>query len=299
MADVVRTIGLGELFALSASFTYAITLVCLRQGLRSGSPLTAILFSSFFIATVSLAVTYMRGSLRASTFAPLFWFFLAGAVGQGLGNLNSFIGIERLGVSRSATIASSAPLWGAFFAVLVLGERPGAAILGGTVLIVAGVGLLATAEEPGRRGLRGWRQGGLLFPLAASLSFASIPIFNKLAFAHQKTPVVGVGVSFAAAGVTLLLGGLLLPAKGNFRVDRRALFWFGLAASGHLVSSILLALAYMIGNVTTTLPLGRLAPLWVLLLSYFFLGELERINWRVVLAAALVVGGGVLITVFR
>ena len=52
-------------------------------------------------------------------------------------------------------------------------------------------------------------------------------------------------------------------------------------------------------SASTTLPLSRLVPLWVLLLSYFCLRTLERIGWREAVAAALVVLGAALITAFR
>lgn len=53
------------------------------------------------------------------------------------------------------------------------------------------------------------------------------------------------------------------------------------------------------GNVSVVVPLSRVVPLWVMLWSWLFLGQLERITKRVVLAAAMVVAGGVLITLLR
>ena len=54
-----------------------------------------------------------------------------------------------------------------------------------------------------------------------------------------------------------------------------------------------------IAPVSTVLPLSRLVPLWVVLWTYLFLGGLERITPRIVLAAGMVVAGGVLITAFK
>ena len=57
--------------------------------------------------------------------------------------------------------------------------------------------------------------------------------------------------------------------------------------------------AFTMASVSTALPLSRIAPIWVLILSYFFLGKLETINRKTVLATVCVVTGGVLITAFR
>jgi uncharacterized membrane protein len=53
------------------------------------------------------------------------------------------------------------------------------------------------------------------------------------------------------------------------------------------------------GNVSVVVPLSRVVPLWVMLWSWLFLGQLERITKRAALAAAMVVAGGVLVTLLR
>ena len=52
-------------------------------------------------------------------------------------------------------------------------------------------------------------------------------------------------------------------------------------------------------DVTVVLPLSRTAPIWVVLLSLIFMGDMERVNARLFGAAGLVVLGGFLITSFR
>ena len=52
-------------------------------------------------------------------------------------------------------------------------------------------------------------------------------------------------------------------------------------------------------DVTVVLPLSRTAPIWVVLLSLVFMGDMERVNARLFGAAGLVVLGGFLITSFR
>ena len=63
------------------------------------------------------------------------------------------IGISRLGVSRAAPIKGTSPLFGAFLAILFLGERPAWFHLAGIVLVVAGVALVSSGKTEGR-----WRR---------------------------------------------------------------------------------------------------------------------------------------------
>ena len=80
---------------------------------------------------------------------------------------------------------------------------------------------------------------------------------------------------------------------------RRDVLWIFTAGGLNILTAFLLTTAFALAPISTTLPLSRTAPIWVLLVSYLFLGKLERVTGRTVLAAALVVTGGVLITAFR
>ncbi|MDP7168375.1 MAG: EamA family transporter, partial [Nitrospinota bacterium] len=64
-------------------------------------------------------------------------------------------------------------------------------------------------------------------------------------------------------------------------------------------SSFLLWTAVMVGDISTTMPLSRTAPILILVLSYFFLGKMEPITRRMVFGTIIIVIGGVLITALR
>ncbi len=299
MAGFIQSIGVGEIYAIASSLTYAVTLICLRQGIRSGTSLTALLLICTLNALFGLALSGLRGTLQAASWGALGWFVLTGSLGMGVGNLCAFIGIERMGVSRSTPVAAAAPLWGVIFAAAFLGERPGPPVLAGTLSIVGGVALLSLAREKGTGDFRSWFRGALVFPFAASVVLALIPVLAKFGFALHPDAFVGMGVAFGAGTLTLLAGRPFLPGGGRIGADGRAMGSFAAAAAFNLVASSFMWTAVLMGEVTIILPLSRLTPLWVVLLSYFFLGDLERITWPVALAALAVVAGGVLITAFR
>lgn len=230
---------------------------------------------------------------------PVLIFMLGGCLGQGVGQLTNAIGIEKMGVSRSVPIQSSTPIFSVTFAMIFLGERPGVGVAMGTVLIVAGVCLLSLGERRSGQSFKSFFQGGLVYPLTSSLSYALLPVLANVAFSYQKTPILGFACAFTAGTLLLAVTRPLLPGGGKLEADRRAVYLFLGAGVTTTLAAIMFWTAMSIAPVSTVLPLSRLVPLWVVLWTYLFLGGLERITSRIVFAAGMVVAGGVLITAFK
>ncbi len=294
----IQLIGPGELLAIASSITFSVAQTFLRQGMRSVSPLATALLINGIVSLGGLVISLMKGTLLTSKPDAILWYAAVGATGPTIGRYCYLVGVSRMGLSRTVPISSAAPIWGTFFAVLFLGEAPTAMVVAGTLGIVIGVSILGIQDDKSES-FKIWFQGALIFPLTASLAYAAAPIFAKLAYAHQATPGVGMAVSFATANVLLLLTKPFLPGQRDISGDRRGLIWVGVAGLIGVSSSYMLWTALTLASVSTALPLSRIAPIWVLILSYFFLGKLEKINRKTVSATICVVAGGVLITAFR
>ncbi len=297
MTDLLFSGIRSEYLAIASSVLYAGTLVSIRRGMLGGTPLAALLTVNSIVAAGGLTAAALRGTLFTTALVPLLWFAVIGIFAQGVGTLTQYTGIERMGVSRSTSIQSSSPLWGIVFAVIALGERPGLAVVAGTMTIVAGVALLAYPEEDDGGG--GWFRGALVFPVISSVAYAFVPIFAKFAFIHQQTPLLGFGVAFTAGTLTMLAGRRLLPRGGKIEADFNSMAFFAGAGMLNLGGSVLFWSALVSGDVIIILPISRLYPLWVLILSALFLGRQEKISIRIVMAGGMVVSGGVLVTVFQ
>jgi drug/metabolite transporter (DMT)-like permease len=107
----------------------------------------------------------------------------------------------------------------------------------------------------------------------------------KLAFAHQETPEVALVVGFTAGNIVLLAGRPLLPRWDGAQPLRRDVFWLLTAGGINILPAFLLTTAFILAPISTTMPLSHTAPIWVILVSYLFLGQLERVTWRTVVAA--------------
>ncbi len=299
MSGLFSSIGLAEILALGSSVTYSCTFIFLRQGLRSGSPLAGVLIMDAIVGTLALTAAAGRGTLQTAALIPILWFALAGCVGQGLGQMASFTGIQRMGVSRAAPIQGSSPIWAIFFAVLILGERPGLPVWAGAGAVVIGVGFLSRPGEGESRSLRDWFRGALIFPLMASVLFAIMPVVAKFGFAHQSTPLVAIGAAFGSATVFLLISRFGAGLGGEIRADKRSLRWFAMAGLSTAASAGLFWTSLSMGDVSTVMPLSRMGPLWALLWSYLFLGDIERVTPRIFFAAIFIVAGGGLIMALK
>ncbi|MBT3351193.1 MAG: DMT family transporter [Nitrospinaceae bacterium] len=299
MSNLFSSIGLAEILALSSSLTYSFTFIFLRQGLRSGSPLAGVLTMGAIVGSVGLIAAASRGTLQTSTLTPILWFALAGCVGQGVGQMASFTGIQRMGVSRAAPIQGSAPIWAILLAVLILGEKPGLFVWVGAACVVTGVGLLSKPKEGEGGSIKDWFQGSLIFPLGASLMFAIMPVVAKFGFALQNTPFVAVGVAFSSAVVFLCVSRFGLGIGGEIRFDRRSLRWFILAGLSTTLSAGFFWTSLSMGDVSIMMPLSRLGPLWAVLWTYLFLGHIERVTPRIFFSAFLIVSGGGFIMAFK
>ena len=106
-------------------------------------------------------------------------------------------------------------------------------------------------------------------------------------------------MGFTAGNLVLLAGRPLIPRWDGGQPLRRDVFWLTAAGGLNIITAFLLTTAFTLAPISTTLPLSRTAPIWVLLISHLFLGQLERVTWRAVVAAVMVVTGGILITAFR
>ena len=295
--DLIRYERLGELMAISSAFIFAIGQGCIRQGMRTASPFLAALIINGMVSLGGLTFSLYRGTLQDSSLVPLLWFMAMGVAGPGIGRISHLIGITKMGLSRSVTIGSSTPIWATLIATVVLNESPTFPTLLGTVAIVSGVWLLSIRDDESQT-FSVWFRGALIFPLIASMAYAVAPIFVKLAFTHQETPGVAMAVGFTVGNLVLLAGRPILPAWEGTQPLRRDIFWLFAAGGTNILTAFLLTTSFILAPISTTLPLSRTAPIWVLLVSYFFLGKLERVTRRTVVAAVIIVTGGILITAF-
>ncbi len=278
-------------FSIVSAFFYGVSDFIIRLGLRHSNARSAVLFStaSGLLAPFIIALFTVRLGQFASW--ALVYFILAGIIGSFIGRYLLYVGIEKLGVSIASPLANIRPLFGAIIAVLILGEKLTVSIAGATILIIAGA-IAISWERSGGHIEKEWSRRDLLFPVLASFCYGLAAIMRKLGINITPEPLIGVVIQNTAALACLIL---TTPALGHqLRVDykdTRAWFIFGLGGLTAFVAHYCTFYALSLGMVIIVTPLVALNPFFALLLTLIFLRKVERVTWKIILGAVLIVGG--------
>jgi drug/metabolite transporter (DMT)-like permease len=283
------------LLALGAAVSFGALAVTIRLALHP--PLDA--------EAASLVTTFLAGAccvllaLVTRDFAGLDWsatwpFFVTGLFAPGISQIFFTRAVGLIGPSRTAVFVGVSPVLSAAIAVLVLDEPVHVALVVGTLLIVAGGTLLV--RERGRAGA--FLSGGIALALGAALLFAVRDNLVRWAARGSDVPgFVAASASLASASVVIAL--VVLARPNGVARARQAFRPFVLSGLVYGVSYACLYSAFDRGRVTIVAPLVATESLWAVLISMIVLRRSERIGVRLVAAAALVVGGGALISGFR
>lgn len=206
-----------------------------------------------------------------------------------------FISANKVGISRASPLRNTTPFFAGLVAVLVLGETVTVAIATGTSLIILGASLLGMKDS---ETTIPYQPIYLLLPvLAAFLGGFSSPM-RKLAYSLVDSVPLAICVVQGGAFVALVL---YLLATGKYRelnFRRETLVWFGLSGLLNSIAVSLNMTALEMGDVVLVSPLIATTPLFTVVLSTIFLRSFERVTLKVLLGAASICLGGVVLTAF-
>ena len=277
--------------ALAAALLAAVATIFVRHGLRRSDPYTAA-WINMIVGAIGLwiCVLVTEGVGQVST-RSLLLFAAAGLIGTIGGRLTRLFAIEKVGATVTAAVGSVTPLIASFLAILLLGERVTLQILAGTAVIVVGTVLLSTSGQ--RLGFRPWQ---IVLPLASATCFGVVQIFRKVGL-DDMGPVLGTCINLTAAVIAFSAVMLASGHRGIYACRGRELVYFVCAGLTENAGVFLTILALTSGAVSVVTPLAATTPIFVLLLSAFFLKGVEVLTARVVAGTLLIVLGVCLITV--
>jgi transporter family protein len=284
------TVPLVPTLALASALCSAAATILIRHGLRRYSAYTGFWINLAVGGVVVWGAVLATGGVGRPSLAGVAFFALAGLVGTVGGRLFRFMSIEAVGASIAAAVTNLSPLVSSVLAILLLGERVTAAIFAGTVVIVIGTTLLSAG---GRR--VGLRPVQLIVPGLSALCFGVVAVLRKVGLSGME-PMPGLAVNVTAALVAYTA---FLLATGQLEVMAcrgRSLAYFVVAGILENLAVYLVVLALSVGRVSVVTPLASVAPIFVLVLSFFFLRNIEILDRRIVIGTLLIVAGVYLIT---
>lgn len=233
-------------------------------------------------------------------YISIIYFSSAGILALLLGRTSYYTGTKRIGASWSAPIKNASLLVSTLIGLFFLSEKATQGHLLGIILITIGVVILGYRIGSGgkKTGISRIFTLDLLFPIGAMLFIGMADPLIKVGLKDGTPILLGLGIMHLSA---LILISLVLSAQNKslsypLYSDRR-IFYLGAGLS--LATGLFLIFYSLdISGVVITIPLKATSPFFVMLFSYLFLPDLERINKLLIFGSLMIVGGAILIVTF-
>jgi uncharacterized membrane protein len=286
-----------EFYALANAFLFALHNMLTKKALRYSNPATAVISSLLINILFLWGVSILFVPLSSLTTPAILIFVGVGFFQPGLTRLLSYKGIDALGVAITDPIRATTPLFSAIMAIIFLGEEVTLPIVVATLLIIAGITLLSWRSDSMK--LTG-SAVYLWYPIAASALAGATQVVRKFGMAAVPHPFLAAAVtatsSFVVSIVTLWY---VEKTQETWKMNRQCFWWF--LAAGIVISLGMTCIYYALdlGKVSVVIPISSTGPFFSLMLAAIFLRDVERVTSRIVISAAMIVGGVMLITLWK
>jgi uncharacterized membrane protein len=277
------------LFSLASAFLFALTNHFQSLGLETSDARTGSLIN---IATGAvfywLLTPFFLESWHWSTWGMVL-FALVGIIRPSLSSFLAIQSIHVLGPTLTSALTASAPIFGALFAISLLGEELDFKTAIGIAAVIAGA-VVASYRPQGL--VRDWPLWAITLPVGAALVRASGHAVTKLGLETAPSPSFAVLVSNTVS---------LFIALAAFRIEgrpvsgtRRSFLWFVASGLAAAISLHFLNSALQIGELVSVVPIVSATPVFTMLLGLFVFRR-ESFSWRMAVTIALVVPGVMLV----
>jgi drug/metabolite transporter (DMT)-like permease len=286
---------LAVLFGVLSGVFFGALFVAVRRALaRAPEPeVGATVAASIAFAVCGLVALVSWPSIRLGQLWP---FALIGLFVPGMSQILFVRAVRDVGPSRAAILIGTAPLMSVLIALTALGEPFHAALVAGSLLIVAG-GVVLTRERVRPHDFRALGAG---FALACAGLFAVRDnVVRWVARDQHPPPLLAAATSLLGAATLLVLYLVVVrraDLSGRLRAAARPFAPAGLALA---CAYVCLLEAFSHGRVSIVAPLNATQSLWAVAFAAVVIGRTEAIGSRLVVASMLIVAGGTLIGVVR
>jgi len=282
------------LLSLVTAFFYGLDPFFVKKGLvENPNPIAATIIS----LTVNVSF-FLTLSLITSQFvfigSGILYFILAGLFAPGLARIFSYRGIDKLGASVSTPLQSTETLFSFSLAVVFLEEKITLPIVLGTGSICLGVMILTREmENQGNMTNRLMRDKRyLLFPIIAAALYGTSVFLRKLGLNEIRSPILGAMMTSLSSWVLLTLFLSRKTIRRDFiNSNRKGMGFFLLSGGCTSLAWLSLFYALSMGKVVMVSPVQNSHPLFTVLLSYLFLRNVERVNYKTFIGTLLVIAG--------
>lgn len=241
---------------------------------------TAMLWRSLTGATLMAPLVWWRRT-RWPDVAALRLHATRGAVGAVMAT-TFFYGLARTPMAEAMALSFIAPLIALYLATLLLGERLSRGAVGGSVLALVGVGIIAQGKLAGAHDSESLK--GLVAVLVSAVFYA----WNLVLQRQQAQVAPPQEIAFFQAGFSFVFLSLAAPWFATWPGPHA---WLLIVAAAVLaaVSVMLLGWAYARAEAQVLVPMEYTAFVWAALYGWLVFGE--AVTWRTLAGVALIVAG--------
>ena len=287
---------LAAILALSSSFLASVTMILMKKAIERTNPTSAMLVVTLVGSIIFLLISFFTIPFSYLKSEALLYFVIAGLFSPALVRWLYFVSLDRIGPSVSSSILATGPAFTAIIAIVLLNEKITLQISFGIITIIGGI-VIFERDMNNEAGTGNRNSKDLIFPLLSALFFSFAIVTRKMGLNILDSPIFGVTVGFVTSMVIyslVCLGSKKLRSSISVKKQDLPLF----LGAGIFLTAAWLTLFYALsyGEAIIVTPLASLHPLFVLVLSYFFLGKVEKITKGILVGACVVVAGVLLIT---
>jgi uncharacterized membrane protein len=282
--------------ALFSSVLIGATTILMKKAIERTNPTSAMLMITLVGTIVLLLISLFTIPVHYLSSSATLYFVIAGVFSPALVRWLYFISLDRIGPSISSSILATGPAYTAVMALVFLKERITVQIGLGIIIIIGGI-VIFERDMNNKNEIGKDNRKDLTFPLLAALLFSFAVVARKMGLNILNSPIFGVTVGFVTS--LAIYTGMCLASKNlrsSVAISKKDLPYFCGAGIFLTASWLVMFFALSIGDAIIVTPLANLHPLVVVVLSYFFLGKIERITKRILIGACVVVAGVLLIT---
>jgi DME family drug/metabolite transporter len=287
---------LAATLAIITAFFISVTTILMKKAIERTNATSAMLMVTLVGTVIFLVMSLPTIPFHYLKSKALPYFVVAGIFSPALVRWLYFISLDRIGASVSSSILATGPAFTAMIALVVLHEKLTLSIGLGILTILGGIIIferdMHNGAESGNRGNK-----DLIFPLLSAVFFSFAIVTRKMGLNILASPLFGVTVGFVTSFVIYLMVCLFSKKlRASISIKKKDLPYFGAAGISLTAAWLTMFYALSYGDAIIVTPLSNLHPLFVLVLSYFFLGRVEKITKGILLGVFTVVAGVLLVT---
>lgn len=291
----------GAIFAICAALLFAIGAFFIRRASTTSRPIEGVMVTLWVSVSIFLPISllFYPNSFDISTKAILA-FVGSGVLADFLGRISYFTSIKKIGASRTDPFAKGDVLIASIIAVLVLGETINLGHSIGIMVLIFGVIMVSREIQKGGNPGSDFTSLGrtLLLPLSVVVCRGLAGPLDKFGLNHNVPIITGLALRTLAPAFLMTVYFTYRhgsPLKPFLIEERYKYFGAGLSIAAAL---LLVYKALSLTKVIIAIPLLSLSPLFILVISHFYLKQLEEITRPLTFGTVLVIVGAIILGVF-